>query len=401
MLALAALVPFDGLLLLVPGGGAVAGWKEALVLIVLAATFLAPPVARRPAGDRRPGWVPAMVAFTGIALVSAAVVGGTQGTLGAKIGLFYLLVAVAAWRCPLDARERDRLVTILMIAGVVTAAYGLAQQAIGHAGLRAMGYEYNETIRFAGGYLRSFSTFVQPFPFGFFLMLVLLVGLAQLLEEPTRSRNRLFALALPILALGLASSVVRGAWLGLAVGLAYLAITRYRALLLIAPLVLVGVVLLPADTTEAVLSAESSEQRAAGWGANVVRVVEHPLGEGIGAVGATAERVRTESDGAVVAGRRQSYQPDNYYVKTGIELGVLGLWTFVLAMVAAVAAAHRGARRDGRDGALSAGTAAYVLAALAASTVATFFEIFPMEVYFWLLLAVVAIPRVTSEAGQS
>jgi hypothetical protein len=385
LLLLAALVPFDGLLLVVPDGGSVAGWKEALVLLVVVGTLVAPAEARRPADGRRPGWLPAVAAFAVLGLVSALVVGGDQGALGAKIGLFYLLVAFAAWRCPLDGRERDRLVTILMVAGVVTAVYGIAQQLLGAERLHELGYEYNTTIRFAGGYLRSFSTFVQPFPFGFFLMLVLLLGIPQVLEEPRRVRNQLFAVATPVLALGLASSVVRGAWLGLAVGLLYLAATRYRVLLLALPVALVAFAFLPAQTTGVALSATSSEERVTGWSDNVARLVAHPLGEGIGAVGAPAERVHEERG----APPSTAYQPDNYFVKTGIELGVLGLWLFTLVLVAALGAAHRAARATGRDGPLGAGTAAYVLAATAASTVSTFFEIFPLELYFWLLLSVV------------
>jgi hypothetical protein len=47
LLVLAALVPFDGLLLLVPDLPALAaGWKEALVLSTLAATFVAPASVR-------------------------------------------------------------------------------------------------------------------------------------------------------------------------------------------------------------------------------------------------------------------------------------------------------------------------------------------------------------------
>jgi hypothetical protein len=399
VLALAALVPFDGLLLLLPGSGAVAGWKEGLVIVTLAATFVAPTAVRRPAGHRRPGWVPAAGAFALVGLVSAVIVGGDQGMLGAKIGFFYLLLAIASWRCPLDARERDRLVTVLMATGVVTAVYGIVQQLLGAGQLADMGYEYNSTIRFAGGYLRSFSTFVQPFPFGFFLMLVLLVGIPQVLEEPRRLRNQLFLLAVPVLTLGLAASLVRGAWLGLAAGLLYFALTRYRVLFLGAPIIVLGLAFLPTDTTAAALSASSSQERVLGWEQNIARVAANPLGEGTGAVGAPAERVLAEA--GVRGGPDDAYQPDSYFVKIGIELGVLGLWLFVVAMAGALRTAHRAARADGRDGALASSTAAYIVAAITASMVATFFEIFPMEAYFWLLLTVTSGMAVSTASTRS
>jgi hypothetical protein len=62
----------------------------------------------------------------------------------------------------------------------------------------------------------------------------------------------------------------------------------------------------------------------------------------------------------------------------------------MLVLLAALATAHGAARAPDRDGALAASTAAFVVAAIVASTVSTFFEIFPMEVYFWLLLTVVS-----------
>jgi hypothetical protein len=48
------------------------------------------------------------------------------------------------------------------------------------------------------------------------------------------------------------------------------------------------------------------------------------------------------------------------------------------------------ARLTGRDAALAEGVAASILASAAAAMVATYFEIFPMDLYFWLLLGVVA-----------
>jgi hypothetical protein len=393
LLLLAALVPFDGLLLLIGSGGSMAGWKEALLLIVVVASFVCPPSARRATDDPVPGWVPGVVAFTALGLMSALAVGGSQGLLGAKVGFFYMLVAIAAWRCPLDRTERDRLVTVLMSVGVVTAVYGLVQQRIGHQRLSELGYEYNSAIRFTGGYMRSFSTFIQPFPFAFFLALVLLVGIAQLLEEPHRLRNRLFLLTTPVLVAALATTFVRGGWLALAAGLMYLAFTRHHVLLLAVAPAIVGVALLPAETSAAVLSASSSEARLSGWQTNVDTIIDHPLGLGIGSTGAVAASLSDAPVDVAVPvaepGGRAPYQPDNYFVKTWLEFGVIGLWLLIISMVAVLAAVHR-AVGPGRDGALAAGTASFVVAALAASTVSTFFEIFPMDVYFWLLVAVVS-----------
>lgn len=386
VLALAALAPFNGLLLIAHVPAAAKGWKEALVIATLAATFVAPADARSPKGRSLPSWAPAVGGLLLLGVVSGFAVGGLQAVLGVKIGFFYVLLAWAVWRCPPDATERDRLVTILMAAGVITSAYGLLQQLMGPARLASLGYAYNENIRFAGGFLRSFSSFNQPFPFGFFVMLVVLIGIPQALGEPSRLRNRLFLLCLPLFGLALLSTIVRAAWLGLAVGVAWLGSHRYRILLLLIPLGLVALAFLPRDVSTTALSSSSTGQRTAGWRANVARAQAHPLGVGVGASGSASEKLALlHHPGAT------TYQPDNYYFKTLLELGVVGLWLLVLLLLGAFASSRQASLRlEGRDAALASGVAASILAAVVASFVATYFEIFPMDLLFWLLVAVVA-----------
>jgi hypothetical protein len=386
VLLLAALVPFDGLLLIAPFPSFINGWKEALVLLTFGATLVAPRGARATEDRRLPSWLPAIAGLGLLALVSAILIGGLQALVALKIGFFYLLVFAIIWRCPLDGRERDRLVTVLMVVGGITAVVGIIQQVAGQERLAALGYEYNVTIRTAGGFLRSFSTFNQSFPFALFLMLVLLIGLPIALTDPRRLRNRLFLLGLPVYGLGLLTTIVRAAWLGLGVGLLYLGLRRFRGLLLPLPLALVALLFLPSSLGAAALSSSSSRERVGLWEGNVATVLAHPLGVGIGTSGSasekTAELART---GAA------TYQPDNYYYKTLYELGLLGLWMLLLLLLSAFLSVRGSASQLlGSDAALAEGVSASVLAAAIVSTVATYFEIFPMDVYFWLLLGVVA-----------
>ena len=74
-----------------------------------------------------------------------------------------------------------------------------------------------------------------------------------------------------------------------------------------------------------------------------------------------------------------------------IELGVLGLWLFAIFLVGVFSATRRRARElAGVDGALAAGVTAMVAAAAAACLTATYFEIFPLDLLFWVLVVVVA-----------
>ncbi|MGH8983322.1 MAG: O-antigen ligase family protein [Acidimicrobiia bacterium] len=386
VLLLAALLPFDGLQQIL---GFPAGWKEALTLVVLGATFVAPFAARSPGRRDLPQWAYLVIGLAALGLVSAVLVGGSRGLVGLKVGFFYVLLGLAVWRCPLDGRERDRLVTILMATGFATAVFGLVQQLLGPDRLADLGYEFNTDIRTAGGFLRSFSTFDTSFAFALYLMVVVLVGLAVAIGAPRRLRNQLFFLSLPVILAAMAVAITRVAFLGLAAGIAYLAIAKYRSLVIVfIDGVVIAAVLLAvaASFSGAFLSTSSSEARFDLWDENFAEIAAHPFGAGVGATGAAAEKA------AEVAGSDEEiFQPDNYYFKLAYELGVIGLWLFALFLVAAATSTHRAARRlTGTDAAFASGVTACIIAAALSSVVATYFEIFPLDAYFWLLLAVVA-----------
>ncbi|MGZ4541712.1 MAG: O-antigen ligase family protein, partial [Mycobacteriaceae bacterium] len=282
------------------------------------------------------------------------------------------------------------LVSIVMLLGPVTALVGLWQQFVGPAYLVSLGYSYNDQVRTAGGLLRSFSTFNQPFPFGLYVMTSLLVGGAVALAEPRRLRNALFLCAVPVMVVGMGVSIVRASYLGLIVGLLWLGIHRYRTIVkalatavVVAPL---AVLLTSPRLLAPLVSSSSLDQRGAGWSSIVSDVLNHPFGLGLGASGSAAARI------ALANGRAEAttYQPDNYYVKMALELGPVGLWLFILVIISASVSTLRAARvLRGRDSALALGVSASVVAAAAASFVATYLEIFPLDVYFWLLLGVV------------
>ena len=122
---MAALLPFHGLLLFVPNAGRLVGWKEGLVLLTLLAALSAPPSARRQTPVAVPPWAVPLGMLLALAGLSLFVSDLREWPTGAKVMFFYALLALVQWRCPLDRRERDRLVTILMVTGVIAAAVGI------------------------------------------------------------------------------------------------------------------------------------------------------------------------------------------------------------------------------------------------------------------------------------
>lgn len=400
LLIVAALTPLHGLLAIVPGGESLSPWKEGVLLLTLAATFVSPYRRRLP----RPAypWWPAVAAWAVMGVFSALLVSGLAGITPIKITYFYLIIPVILWRAPFDARDRDHLVSILMGMSVLTAVVGVAQQTIGGERLAALGYRWDEHIRIAGGFLRSFSTFQTPFAFGLYVMIGLIVGCAVAFAEPHRLRNIAFLCATPIMLAGMGMTIVRAAYIGLAVGLLWLAVHRYRTLLLgfgaaaaVAPLVLL---VAPSSLLSPLFSSSSLGERSDGWSQTLASLWVHPLGQGLGATGSAAAKALEGGNPmlselslqAAVQFGFMPYQPDNYYMKTMVELGPLGLWLFVLVLVCAAVSTLRASRLlDGRDAALALGVSGTVIAAAVASTVATYLEIFPLDVYFWLLLGTV------------
>jgi hypothetical protein len=380
VLMLIALVPYWGLDAIAP---IPSGWKEALCLYTLIWTLLSIAGKPRPRFPL-PKVVQPFLAYFGVACLSAAVVRGAQAEIGLKIGFFWVLMAVLVWLRPLDARERDGVITIMMVNAVITALVGLAQQVVGAARLVSLGYSYNTTVRFTGHFLRSFSTFRLPFDFGFYLALVIVIGTSVSLREPRRTRSIFFFITLPIVTAGLLFTFVRGAYLVVAIGILYLAIVRYRWLLLGVPVALLLLLLLPGQYATPALGATSLGQRSQSWTDNISTIFD-ATGHGIGTTGSAGAKVDQRLK--IIGG---AYQPDNQYFKTIYELGVFGLFFFVFLLVSALVTARSAATRlHGRDQALAEGLSAHILGVMVACFVATYFEIFPMDFFFWLLLGIV------------
>ena len=385
VLILLALAPYDGLLLIVPHPAVFDAWKEALLVLALGLAVLNSTNRSRPVDP--PQWVLPLALLAVMSVFSAAMHPSAQSVFGLKIAFTFTFVAATLLLSPFDRRDRDRMVTMLMVNGAITAFVGIAQQMVGAEALNRLGYEYNEVIRFTGSYLRSFSTFNQPFPFAFFLMIVLLVCLPVALSDRQRLRNRLFLLGAPVLALGMATAFVRGALLGLAVGLVLLMIHKHRVLAhVLMPVPLVVLVLILTGAASPLFSASSLEERVSGWAGEVTSETVSLVGGGIGSTGAAAERF--ERADLTQLDRPDVYQADNHYVKTLIELGPIGLWLFLWVIGSAALGTYRDASRPSVDPGLAEGIAAATAAALAAATVATYWEIFPADLYYWALLGV-------------
>lgn len=400
VLILCALLPFDGITKQFAPGW-LGPWKQVIILGLLLLTFVCPAAARDLRSRKWPTWIWAFLALLAIGVLSVYRVDRPTALVGLRLSYFSALLGLVIWRCPLDRKERDHLVSIFVGTAILTAAVGMWQQAVGPDYLHSLGYPYNDAIRFTSGFtLRSFSTFNLPFSFGFYLMLVILLALPMSLAEPRRLRSVVFFVSTPLLLVAMLFTFVRGAMLGLAIGLLYLAFHRYKLLVYGIPFVLVAALFIPAGATltNAVFSSSSLGQRTFSWEDRLDRFAEAPFGTGIGTTGAAAEKAAKLK----FEDPNNTYVPDNTWLKTLFELGVLGLWAFalmVIAMFVSIRAAE--ARVAGIDRDFLSGAAAQFLAVLTASLVATYLELVPMDQLFWVMIAIVATMAPDLRAGPA
>ena len=131
ILVLVVGAPLTGLLLLVPHPAILDGWKQIVVGVMLVGTFIAPSENRGPTDRQLPSWVVGLAPLLVLGAVSGVAVGGLRAFYGLRAYFFYLLAAWAVWRCPPNRKERDRVVTALMICGLLEALYALIQQYLG------------------------------------------------------------------------------------------------------------------------------------------------------------------------------------------------------------------------------------------------------------------------------
>lgn len=389
VLIIAALVPFHGLNLISPLP--ISFWKEAVVLAVFVACFF----ARQPSGRRVAvaPWMWPLAIFAIMGTISALVVFRGEAVFPVKIALFYVLLAIVIIWFPFERKDKDGLITVLLVTGSISAAYGIAQQFIGGDALAAMGYPWNDVIRSAGPLLRSFGTFNQPFPFGLFLMLVMLMCGSAALAEPKRKRSIVFWCVAPFLLAGMISSVVRASYLGLIVGVVVIGLFLFRRLLKTFIILAVSILVISTPIAlsmgassglQSMFSASSLAQRTEHWTRTIPFILTQPFGQGMGTTGSSIERV-----GDLPSGVNVMYQPDNYYVKVLLELGPLGFGVFATVLVVALMVLRRLIQHetDPLERSFAAGALGVTSAACVAATVSTYWEIFPMDVYFWMILA--------------
>jgi polysaccharide biosynthesis protein PslJ len=153
------------------------------------------------------------------------------------LGLVFVI-----WTTVRTYADHRRLLNVLLIGGSLSAAIGLVFQILGPgfaertlARLIPLGYPDTRIVRFIeddpGRSMRLVSTSVDPNSAGGMLAIVFVIAFAQLISRNPLVARWICLFAVPLTGLAMLLTFSRGAWLGAMVGLAVIAVLRYRWLI--------------------------------------------------------------------------------------------------------------------------------------------------------------------------
>ena len=131
-----------------------------------------------------------------------------------------MILLLAGLLLPSPRRTLDWAVRSFIFTGVGVALYGIYQQYLGGYGLVALGYTFNDQVRFIGDQMRSFGSLDDPFAYAAFLLIGLAVVLFGMKPGPLKLA------CISIISVGIALSFVRTAAV---IGVALIALMIFRA----------------------------------------------------------------------------------------------------------------------------------------------------------------------------
>jgi O-antigen ligase len=369
-------------------GGAGPLWDEAFLLISICLLVWCVLVLRRWELWTVPIALPLILAF--VAAIGSVVVNDVPGDVALyalRILFEPLLFYFLGFLFPKDRRWVQAAVAVFVLTGVSLALHGLYQY-LTHAPMPASWVDVRET----GIGTRAYSIIQNPNGLGAFLLMGAMVSLSLALARRSRAVLRvLWAAACVMQLAGIAVTFSRGAWIGLAAGVAALLIIAYRRYLVpIVAVVVVAWFALPRvfidRLTFAFSSAYITKSSAAGrlyvWNMALDYAGRHPwFGVGLGTFGGTS---------AVTFGYGRLWV-DSFYLQLAAEGGLLLLAFFLWVLLRVVKGLVKGygMTPDAYLRALGAGSLAAFVAVAVANLTASVWETLAVGVGFWFLAGLV------------
>ncbi|MFZ5634583.1 MAG: O-antigen ligase family protein [Bacillota bacterium] len=397
---LAVLYPVvDYLLRSAPAPGFLAGSWDELLLVFIIAAWPVQMALRGKVTYRYTGLDIPVLVYMGIVLflffmrsrnVSLAVE-------GARLYLEYLVWFFIGSNLILNRRQFDALVKGMIGVAALVAVVGVYQYIIGVQMPAGWVDQAEAELR-----TRVFSIVVSPNVLGSLLVLFIPLTTGQLLISRGRWARAAYLAALAVMLACLVFTFSRGAWLALGLSLTALSLMYNPLLLLImAAGAIAAARLVPGIGTRlsymlspAYLASSQKGGRLGLWQMGLDRLRQDPLfGSGFGTFG-----------GAVAARRVPgSFYVDNFYLKTAVESGLIGLLALLWLLAGAFRFGYVAYRKIKDSGlkVLAAAILSGLLGVAAHNVVENIFEVPMMATYFWLLAGIlVSLPHIDdSQAG--
>lgn len=250
----------------------------------------------------------------------------------------------------------------------------------------------------AGVRTRVFSILTSPNIMGSLMTLVAPIGVAFVFNEKNIYKKLLFAFLSLMMVASLVFTFSRGAWIGFAVAVAIYVFIKDKKMII--PAVILAVIVVVAvpsvgNRISYMLSPEYIESSLKGgrlvrWFTGIEILQTAPLlGVGLGHFGG-AVAMNHELTHLVGINVVKTFYMDNYYLKTAVESGLIGLFAFVMLMYSVFISSVRTIviTKDKESRELEIGILAGLSGVIIHNLVENVFEVPLMTSLFWLLAAV-------------
>ncbi len=300
-----------------------------------------------------------------------------------------------------DRKFFEELISYMLIAAAIVALYGVVQYVFAFETPANWIDRDMENIR-----TRVFSTIGNPNALGGYMVMFIPIALSLGFARNVTNKSRAWYLVISIvMALTLIFTFSRGAWIGFAAGVGLLMVLKdKRFIVLFLIFMILMPILLPDTITSRLFHAFSPEyiERSAEagrlfyWRQAFVRMVNNPIfGTGVGSFGDSVA-VRHSMPGAVWV--------DNHYLKTGAELGVVGLGLFLWLIASVFIRSYKNLKilPNGFPKEFNRGVIAGLFAVLVQNGTASIFEVLVVGTYFWVLVGMLfAMPHIYQKDERS
>lgn len=382
----------DYLMRRVAPGSLSGSWDELLLLFIIAA-WPVQMALRGKATFRHTGLDIPIAIYIGVTLFLFFMRSSNTSLAleGLRVYLQYLLWFFVGTNLLVNRRQFSALMKGIVAVAVLVSAVGVFQYIIGVEMPAHWVDQAEEGIK-----TRVFSIVVSPNVLGSLLLIFIPVTLGHLFTSRDRMSRIAYAAALGIMLACMVFTYSRGAWLALAGSMAILSLLyNPRLIVILGAGSLAATQFIPGIGARlsymfsaAYVASSQKAGRLALWQKGLDKFLQDPLfGSGFGTYG-----------GAVAARRIPgSVYTDNFYLKTAVESGLIGLLALLWLLASAFRCCYTAYRKlkDSYLRIMAAALMAGLLGVALHNSVENIFEVPMMATYFWFLIGVLlSLPRI-------